>query len=102
MDLEEKFVVVRGGSSELPPPGTVFSGAVGSTLEEAAGGVPHGAIRSTTVGAIKTNGGSVILKPEVTRRGVINDRHVDITEGKRPTTFSKPFPNPVPKERRIG
>ena len=102
MDLSRRFVVVRGGRSELPPPGTVFSGAVGATLKEAAAGVQHGTIRSTTVAAILADGGSVILKPEMTRRGLINDRHVDITEGKSPTTFSQPFANPVPKERRIG
>lgn len=102
MDLDEQFVVVRGGRLELPPPGTVFSGATGTTLEEAAAGVPHGTIRFTTVGAIEANGGSVVLKPEMTRSGIMNDRHVDITEGNAPTTFSKPLPNPVPKESRIG
>ena len=96
-----QVIVVRGGSSELPPPGTVFSGAVGDTLEEAAAAVPHGTIRPTTVEAIESNGGSVVLKPEMTRRGLMNNRHVNITEGRRPTTFSKPFPNPVPKESRI-
>lgn len=95
-------VVVRGGRSELPPAGEVFSGAVGKTIEDAAAFVPHGTIRSTTVGAIESNGGTVVLKPELTRSGVLNPRHVNITEGPHgPTTFSKPFENPVPSKSRI-
>jgi len=101
MVLKAEVIVVRGGRSELPPPGTAFSGAAGDTLEEAAAGVPHGTIRSTTVEAVESNGGNVVLKPEMTRGGLMNNRHVNITEGGWPTTFSKPFPNPVPKKNRI-
>ena len=101
-EVSVESVVVRGGQSELPPAGEVFSGAVGKTIEDAAAFVPHGTIRSTTVGAIESNGGSVILKPELTRSGELNPRHVNITEGPHgPSTFSKPFQNPVPSKSRI-
>ena len=95
------MIVVRGGRGELPPPGTVFSGAVGDTLEDAAAYVPHGTIRFTTVAAILSAGGSVTLKPEITRGGRINERHVDVIEGSSPTTFSDAIANPVPKPARI-
>ena len=101
MELNADSVVVRGGSSELPTPGSVFSGAVGDTLEEAAAAVSHGMIRSTTVKAIESNGGRVVVQPEITRAGVMNNRHVSIIEGRRPTTFSQPIRDPVPKQRRI-
>lgn len=94
------MIVVRGGTADLPGPGTVFSGAVGSTLYEAAAAVPHGTIRTSTVRAIIDSGGSVILAPELTRGGNMNFRHVNIVEGAY-TTFSPPFPNPVPKDQRI-
>ena len=95
------MVVVRGGPRELPPPGTPFSGAVGKTIEDAGAYVPHGMIRFTTIGAILTGGGSVTLKPEVTRGGKINERHVDVIEGSSPSTFSDVMPNPIPKAGRI-
>jgi len=94
-------VVVRGGARGLPPPGTPFSGAVGKTLEDAAAFVPHGMIRFTTIGAILTGGGSVTLKPELTRSGKINERHVDVIEGSSPSTFSDVMTNPIPKAGRI-
>lgn len=100
-ELNELVIVVRGGASELPPPGTVFSGAVGQTLEDTAAFVPHGTIRQTTVGAILAAGGSVTLKPEMTRSGNINERHVNIVEAVAPSVFSAPLPNPVPKPERI-
>lgn len=101
-EMSAESVVVRGGLTELPPAGEKFSGAVGKTIEDAAAFVSHGTIRSTTVGAIESNGGSVVLKPELTRSGVLNPRHVNITEGSHgPSTFSEPFKNPVPRKSRI-
>jgi hypothetical protein len=94
-------IVVRGRARELPPPGTPFSGAVGKTLEDAAAYVPHGMIRFTTIGAILAGGGSVTLKPEVTRSGKINERHVEVIEGSSPSTFSDMIPNPIPRPDRI-
>lgn len=102
IDLTDAVIVVRGGSGELPPPGTVFSGAVGETVEDAAAYVPHGTIRVTTVKEILANGGSVALKPEPTRSGKINERHVDIVEGTAPSSFSSLMPNPVAKKDRIA
>jgi hypothetical protein len=101
MELNAETIIVRGGEAALPPAGTVFSGAQGATLEEAAAAVPHGTIRESTVGAIESSGGTVIPKPELTRAGNLNPRHVNITEGKGPSTFSEPFKNPVPKKDRI-
>jgi len=86
----------------MPPPGTVFSGAVGLTLEDAAAYVPHGTIRMTTMRAILAGGGSITLRPEPTRSGKMNERHVDVVEGTIPSSFSAPFPNPVPKKDRIA
>lgn len=102
IELADAVIIVRGGEGELPPSGTVFSGAAGVALEDAAAYVPHGTIRMTTVDAILSNGGSVTLRPEVTRSGRINERHVDIIEGIIPSSFSSPFPNPVPKKDRIS
>jgi RHS repeat-associated protein len=95
-------VVVRGGTAEMPPAGTTFSGAHGATLEEAASGVPHGTIRTTTAGEVRGAGGTVHSAPEPTRSGVMNDKHVNVTEGaNKPSTFSQPRPNPVPKKDRV-
>src|SRR3972149_1574135 len=69
-DVTDDFIVVRGGTGDVPPPGKVFSGAAGRTLEEAASGVPHGQIRSTTAGSIRAGGGTVRHAPELTRSGV--------------------------------
>ena len=101
IELHDLVIVVRGGAGALPPPGTVFSGAVGETLEDAAAFVAHDTIRFTTIGAILAGGGAVKLKPEITRSGKINERHVDVIEGSAPSTFSEPLPNPVPKKDRI-
>ena len=101
IELTDLVLVVRGGAGALPPPGTVFSGAVGETLEEAAAYVPHGTIRFTTVGAILAAGGLVTLEPEMTRSGKMNERHVNVMEGSLPSVFSEPCPNPVPKQERI-
>lgn len=103
MELSSESIVVRGGLSELPPPGEMFSGAAGTTLEEAAAAVPHGTIRSTTVEAVESNGGTVVRAPEAAYRGgPVNQRHVNIVEGRHPSTFSRPFPNPVPKGLRTA
>jgi RHS repeat-associated protein len=94
-------VVVRGGTKPLPPPGEVFSGSAAPTLDEAARGVPHGTIRSTTAGAIRGEGGTVVSKPELTRSGAMNELHVNICLGSNTCVFSDPFPNPVPPSDRI-
>jgi RHS repeat-associated protein len=94
--------VVRGGAGEMPTQGTTFSGAHGATVEDAAQGVPHGQIRTSTAGEIRGSGGSVRSAPEPTRSGNMNYKHVDVREGtKQPSTFSAPKPNPVLKKDRI-
>jgi hypothetical protein len=99
--LPDGYTVVRGGATPLPPPGQVFSGAAGKTLEEAASGVPHGQIRATTAGQIRANGGNVEFVPELTRSGVLNERHVNICLGKGACPFGPLEANPVPKSSRI-
>ena len=102
-DAPNNNIVVRGGTSPMPPPGSVFSGSHGGSIEEAAAGVPHGTIRSTTAGAIRSNGGTVTVIPEpVYENGPINYKHVNVTEGTDcPSTFSDMFPNPVLRNKRV-
>ncbi len=100
-DISDATVVVRGGTKELPPPGEVFSGATGKTLEDAAAGVPHGQIRATTAGEIRAAGGTVVHKPELTRSGALNEKHADVCLGPGPCSFGPLQPNPVPKAERI-
>ena len=99
--LTDDVVVVRGGTSEVPPPGEVFSGAYGRTVEDAAAYVPHGQIRTTTVGQIRSSGGDVEVAPELTRSGVLNERHLNVTRGSGSDPFGPLEPNPVPKSGRI-
>ncbi len=96
-------VVIRGGLSPLPEPGTTFSGSYGRTLEEAAAGVVHGTVRVTTAGAIRAAGGSVEHAPEAAYAGgPLNERHVHVIEGIGERRFGDPLPNPVPKQDRIS
>ena len=96
-------VVVRGGQSPLPEPGTLFSGSYGPTLEEAASGVVHGAIRATTASALRAAGGTVTHAPEAAYPGgPMNEKHVDVTEGPGTTVFSEVFSNPIPKQDRVA
>jgi hypothetical protein len=57
-------------------------------------------MRSTTAGRIRELGGIVEIKPELTRSGVMNNRHVEVIEGKA-GAFGDIEPNPVPKDQRI-
>lgn len=99
-DVPDSYVVVRGGQGDVLPAGRTFSGAAGSTVEEAASSVPHGTIRTSTGGDIGASGGTVEVAPEPTRPGAINLRHVNVTEGSNPTTFSGPIKNPIPSGER--
>lgn len=98
--LNPNLTIVRGGITDLPPAGTIISGAFGSSVLDAAAFVPHGTIRVTTVQAIINSGGSVIPIPELTRGGNMNYRHVNIVEGST-STFGPQIPNPVPSKLRI-
>jgi hypothetical protein len=98
--VPDDFVVVRGGTRLIPAVGTTFSATVGPILEAAAAAVPHGHIRSTTVGAIRQQGGSVVWVAEFSPHGTLNEQHVEVTEAGT-ATFSALQPNPVPKKLRI-
>jgi hypothetical protein len=101
--IPDDAVIVRGGQSEMPGAGEVFSGAHGSTVEAAAAGVPHGTIRSTTAGKIRAGGGRVDYAPEYNPRvGRTNYQHVNVCLGRGSCPFSDPFQNPVPKNGRFG
>jgi hypothetical protein len=98
--VPDSYYVVRGGQSPMPPQGTTFSGSMGSTVNEAGIGVPHGSIRTTTAGQVRSGGGIVEFAPEPTRSGTMNFRHVNITE-QSSTVFGDIIKNPVPKVQRI-
>ncbi|HEY3718478.1 MAG TPA: polymorphic toxin-type HINT domain-containing protein [Jatrophihabitantaceae bacterium] len=103
VNVPDEHVVVRGGTTELPPPGEVFSGSHGSVLDDAAAGVPHGQIRATTAGEIRRNGGEVAYAPEYNERvGRTNYQHVNVQLGSQGQPFGDLMPNPVPKARRFG
>jgi len=99
--VPDSYVIVRGGQSATPSPGTGFSGSMGETVSDAAAGVPHGTISITTAGEIRAAGGSVTLAPELTRGGTINWSHVNVIEGGEATGFGPQVPNPVPRAGRI-
>lgn len=102
-EVDDTTVIVRGGQSDVPPPGQVFSGSQGRSVEDAAAGVPHGTIRSTTAGRIRADGGTVRRAPEFNERvGRTNEQHVDVCLGPSSCPFSDPFANPVPKSGRFG
>jgi len=94
------YVVVRGGTKPMPPPGTPFSASVGPTVDAAACAVPHGQLRATAAGAIRAAGGSVVWVPQPSPKSMMNNQHVHVTEG-GPSLFSALVPNPVPGPRRI-
>jgi len=98
--IPDTAIVVRGGASETPASGVKFSGAAGSTLEDAAQGVPHNKVSSTTAGDIRSSGGTVQHAPEKTRAGNMNEKHVNIVRGNQ-NTFGQQQENPVPKKDRI-
>ena len=102
-DIPDNFIVVRGGQSEMPAPGSIFSGSVGSSVEESAAGVPHGMIRWTTAGEIRAKGGTVSYEPEpAPNSATINRQHVHVTEAGGASSFGDVQTNPVPKRKRIG
>ncbi len=68
---------------------------------DAGRGVPHGIVRFATVEDICSRSGSVIWKPELSRGGNMNDRHVDVIEGVT-GAFGEPESNPAAKSERIS
>ncbi len=100
MVVPDEYVVVRGGTKPIPPPGQFYSANVGPTLEAAAAAVAYGQIRVTTVGEVRRAGGIVEWVPEHSRHGTLNEQHVHVTE-LTSSTLSSLRPNPVPKKLRI-
>jgi hypothetical protein len=100
-EVPDGYVVVRGGSGDLPPARIVFSGAAGVDAIDAGKGIPHGTLRITTAGAIRAAGGIVEAAPERSRSGKINGRHVNIMLGGKRQPFGPPQQNPNPKVDRI-
>jgi hypothetical protein len=98
--IPDDYIIIRGGTSPMPSPGQLFSGAAGPSLAAAAAAIPFGKLRFTTAGAIRVAGGTVEWAPEISRYQTINRQHVNITEGGR-STFSDLQPNPVPRRQRI-
>ena len=90
-----------GGTGEMPSAGTTFSGVHGATLEDATSRVPHATIRSTTAGAVRDTGGTVKSAPELTRSGVMNDKHVNVS-GVRTSPPRFPSRNRIQSRRRTA
>jgi hypothetical protein len=87
----------------MPPPGEVFLGAQGRTLEEASLGVKHGGLSHTTAGEIRAGVGSVKPAPEFDRGvGTVNHQHVDICMGPGGCSWTGPVDNPIAKIGRFG
>jgi hypothetical protein len=99
--VPDEYIVARGGTKPVPPPGTPFSASVGPTLPAAACAVPHGQLAHTTAGAIRAGGGSVVWVPQHSQSGIMNYQHVHATEG-AVSSFSVLIPNPVPKADRVA
>ncbi len=100
--IPNSTVIARGGQGDLDPPGVVFSGAQGQTVEEAGQGVVHGSFRWTTAGDIRAGGGTVEPAPELNAGvGRINYQHVDVCLGEGGCQWSDLVPN-VAKNLRFG
>jgi len=100
--ITDSTVIARGGQSPVPPPGEVFSGAQGQTVEEAGQGVVHGSFRWTTAGDIRAGGGTVEPAPEMNPAlGQVNYQHVDVCLGEGGCQWSDLVPN-VAKSLRFG
>lgn len=101
--IPDETVIARGGVNDIPGPGEVFSGAQGKSVEEAAAGLKHGTMRTTTAGDIRRSGGTVEAAPEFDPRvGEVNYQHVDVCLGPGVCKWSDLTPNPVPKANRFG
>jgi hypothetical protein len=98
--VPDEYVVARGGTKPIPPPGSMFSAVAGPSLEAAGCAVPHGQIRVTTAGIIRATGGVVAWFADSSPHGTMNLQHVHVTEV-GPTVFGDPQPNPVPRKQRI-
>jgi RHS repeat-associated protein len=100
-DVPDAHAVVRGGIGDAPATGTTYSGSHGADVAEAGRGVPNGQLRTTTAAEIRANGGSVNVKPELSRQGNMNGQHVNVVEGGTNSSLGSIQTNPAPKIERI-
>jgi RHS repeat-associated protein len=100
-DVPDAHAVARGGIGDAPATGTTYSGSHGADLAEAGKGVPNGQLRATTAAEIRANGGSVNVKPELSRQGNMNGQHVNVVEGGTKSSLGSVQTNPAPKTERI-
>jgi hypothetical protein len=95
-------IIVRGGRNYQHQDGNVISAQMGANLEDTASGLPHGTVRATTAGHIRSSGGAVELMPEPAwEGGPDNTWHVNVTEGPVPVFPEEGTPNPVPSQARL-
>ena len=100
--VPDDAVIVRGGKNYQSQPGNIISAQMGSSVPEAAAGLPHGVVRVASAGAIRGAGGEVELAPEPAwEGGPANTWHVNVTEGPQPAFPEQGVPNPVGKEDRL-
>jgi hypothetical protein len=62
--IPDDAVIVRGGRNYQPQLGNRISAQMGSSVPEAASGLPHGTVRVASAGEIRATGGAVELAPE--------------------------------------
>lgn len=99
--IPDDTVIVRGGRNYQPQPGEKISAQMGSSVGEAASGLPHGTVRVATAGAIRAAGGTVELIPEdAWKGGPPNTWHVNVTEG--PNLLFRDKTSPTQLARRVG
>ena len=100
--IPDDAIIVRGGRQYAAKPGDVMSAQMGSSVSEAASGLPHGTVRTTTAGKIRAAGGTVALVPEPAwPGGPLNTWHVNVTEGAAPVFPADGIPNPVAANDRL-
>jgi RHS repeat-associated protein len=100
--IPESTIIARGGTTDLLPPGQVFSGSQGQTVAEAGQGVVHGQFRWATASDIRAAGGTVEPAPELNPAiGKMNYQHVDVCLGAGACPWSDLVPN-VAKNFRFG
>jgi hypothetical protein len=100
--VPDDAIIVRGGRDYHHQEGSVISAQMGSSIEDAASGLPHGTVRVSTAGHIRAAGGTIELMPEPAwEGGPDNTWHVNVTEGLTPVFPGEGIPSPVPNQERL-
>ncbi|MEV6964220.1 polymorphic toxin-type HINT domain-containing protein [Hamadaea sp. NPDC051192] len=97
--VPDDFIILRGGTGDWPPPGTIISGVMGESVEDAAMALAWGKMRVTTAGEIRAAGGTVTYAPELTRAGLMNYKHVNVVLGATNPFSATIYDNPVAPAR---